>query len=221
MNDNALFALPPFSARVYGIAAIAAPLLLLASTVAYVVEGEGINDGVLGGVIGVWSSFTLAVAFVGLLRLLEPRAPRAAPILTVLAVTGFSAGVAFNIEAIYRAIIGPQLDETMDAAVEETDPMALLGFLPWGWFVPLSLVLVGVFLWRTRTVSWWSGALLIVGGVLFVTARPARIDVIAMIGDGVLVLAMAPIGWAMLTGVRGARGARTAPAAAPVEAAPR
>lgn len=203
MNDTTLGTLTPFSARVYGITAIAAPLLMLASTVAYTVEGEGINHGVLGGTIGVWSSFAMAIAFVGILRLLEPRAPLAAPILTVLTVTAFSAGVAFNVQAMYLASFGLDfLAEASEGSVEGTAAIGMLAFLPWGLFAPLSLVLTGIFLWRTRTVSWWSGALLIVGGVLFVTARPARIEVIAMIGDGALILALVPIGWAMLTGAR-------------------
>lgn len=203
MNDTTLGTLSPFSARVFGIAAIAAPLLLLASTVAFATDGEGINDGVLGGTIGVWSAFAMAVALVGVLRLLEPRAPRAAPILTALAVTAFSAGVAFNVQAMYLASFDVDfLAEASEGTVEGSDAIGMLAFLPWGWFVPLSLVLTGVFLWRTRTASWWSGALLIVGGVLFVTARPARIEVVAMLGDAALVLALAPIGWAMLTGAR-------------------
>jgi hypothetical protein len=212
MNDTRLGTLPPVAARVSGIAAIAGPLLLLASTAAYVVDGEGINHGVLGGVIGVWSCFALAVAFMGTLRLLEPRAPRAAPILTAVAVTGFGAGVGFNIEAIYRGIIGSELDDTFTAAVEGPDAVALLGFLPWGWFVPLALVLSGAFLWRTGTVSGWSGALLIASGVLFVTARPARLDIIAMVGDGLLILALVPIGWALLANARTAVTTEVEPA---------
>lgn len=198
MNDNGT--LTPFAARLYGVAVIVAPLLMLGSTIAYVFAGDGINEGVLGGTVGVWSSFAMAVAFVGILRLLEPRAPRAAPILTLLSVTAFCAGVAFNVQAMYLAGFG--VDFLTEAAEGSADGIGILAFLPWGWFAPLSMVLVGAFLWRTRTVSWWSGALLIVGGILFVTARPARIEAIAMVGDSALILAMVPIGWAMLTGAR-------------------
>lgn len=187
----------PAVAHVYGVATILAPVLLLASTVAFVVAGEGINHGVLGGTIGVWSSFALLVAFIGILRALEPAAPRAAAVLTVLAISGLAAGVAFNVDAIVTAAAGPESSGTFNALVE-TQPVAILAFLPWGWFVPLSLVLAGIFLWRTRTVPAWNGVLLIAAGVLFVASRPERITLLAIASDVVLIAAMAPIGWAML-----------------------
>lgn len=199
MIDSTQLTFSPLASRVYGVATILAPLLLMASTLAYIVEGEGINHGVLGGTIGVWSAFAFVIASVGILRQLEVRAPRAAPILTIFALTGFSAGIAFNVDAIFTASTG------MDAALDvvfEAEPMAVLAFLPWGWFAPLSLVLVGSLLWRTRTTAWWTGALMVAGGVLFVASRPERINMLALVADGVLILALVPIGWAMLTGNR-------------------
>jgi hypothetical protein len=191
----------PAAAKVYGVAIMLAPLLMLASTIAYVTVGEGINVGVLGGVIGVWAAFALAIGFVGLLRLLEPSAPRAAAVLTVLALTGFTAGAVFNVNAAFDALVGPELEAAIDAAIDRggADAMLILAFLPWGFFGPITMLATGVLLWRTRTTPRWSAALLAAGGVLFVASRPERIDVLALIADGVLVLALLPIGWAMLT----------------------
>jgi hypothetical protein len=188
-------------ARLYGTAAILAPVLALASTVGYLVEGEGINVGVVGGVIGVWASFVLVIAFVGILRLLEPRAPRAAAVMTVLALTGFTSGVAFNVNAILDAILGPaEVEAAIDAAIaaDATVGLSILAFLPWGLFVPISMVTIGILLWRTRAGSPWSAVLLVLAGILFVASRPERIGWLALIADGVLILAMVPIGWRML-----------------------
>lgn len=193
--------LPSPSARMYAAALIVAPVLLLASTVGYAVAGEGVNHGVLGGVLGVWSVFALLLALLGLLRLLEPAAPRTVAVLTVPVVTGFAGGVAFNVAAIFDATIPAAPDVAFDAVVDAS-PGALLAFLPWGWFAPLSMVLVGVALWRTGVVARWSAASLVAGGVLFVASRPERIDWLAMIGDGVLILALAPIGLALLTAAK-------------------
>jgi len=217
MSPDAQSTLTPFAARIYGTATIAAPLLLLASTLAFVTEGEGINEGVLGGTIGVWSAFAFAVAFVGILRLIEPSAPRAAAALTVLALIGFTAGVAFNVDAIYVALIPELTVERLNDAMTGGDAIAILAFLPWGWFVPLTFVLTGVMLWRTHTVAPWSGILLIIGGILFVASRPERINALALTGDVVRVVALAPIGWAMLTGLRTARPAGIATATATPE----
>ncbi len=191
-------ALSPAAARICGAAAIIAPILLLASTVTYITAGDGINDGVLGGTIGVWSCFALAIAFVGLLRLLEPAAPTAAPVLTIVALTGFAAGVAFNVQAIFTASFGPQIDDFMDT-VEGSDAIAILAFLPWGWFAPVTFAATGILLWRTRGTNHRSAGLLTAAGVLFIASRPARIDPLAVISDVVLILALAPIGWSILT----------------------
>lgn len=200
---NSTTTLNPMAARVYGWAIIVAPLLLLASTAAYLSVGGGINDGVLGGTIGVWSCFAFAIAFVGILRLLEPSAPRIAPILTAVALMAFAGGgVAFNIQALNLGAFG---NDFLETNLDGADAVGIFAFLPWGLFVPLTFVLTGIMLWRTRAVARWSSALFIASGIMFVSARPARIDVLALTADAVIVLALVPIGWAMLTSVRAAK----------------
>lgn len=200
MSDHTL---SPFAARFYGVAVIVAPLLMLASTLAFITAGDGINQGVLGNTMGVWVAFTFATAMVGILRLLEPRAPRAAPILTAFTLAGFCGGVAINMDYLMAELGGPEFDAAINEAID-AQPIAILALLPWGWFAPLSLILVGIFLWRTRTTAWWNGALLIAGGVLFVASRPESIEVLALVADGVLILALVPIGLSMLARGRSA-----------------
>jgi len=187
----------PTARRIGGWAMILGPVLLLASTVAFITDGEGINHGHLGGTIGVWSCLALSLAFIAILRATEPVAPRAAPILTAIAVIGFAAGVGFNIDAIVAADFGR---EAVDAATEET-PYVLLAFIPWGWFAPLTFVATGVLLWRTGGgVPRRSAGLLIAAGVLFLASRPARVEPLAVISDCALILALVPMGWSALTG---------------------
>jgi hypothetical protein len=220
MGNNSPAAMSPLAARIYGVAAILGPLLLLGATTAYILEGEEVNRGVLGGTISVWASFAMIIALVGVLRLLEINRPRAAPILTIFALTGFAAGIAFSMDAIFAAIVGPDLDAALDAAIDDgSGTILILAYLPWGWFAPLSLILIGIFLWRSRTTPWWTGALMIAGGVLFVVGQMERIGVIALIGDAVLLLAFAPIGWMLFRRARRpeiADGAGVATPRAPV-----
>lgn len=190
----------PYAKRVFGIALILGPVLLLASTIAYVTAGDGINQGVAGGTIGVWSCFVLAIAFAGVSRILEGANRRGAMWLLVVALIGFTAGVGFNIEAIYSATYPETAEELVGG-------FAIFAFLPWGWFAPITFGMTGVLLARSGLVTWRTGALFIAAGILFVTARPARIDVVAVIGDVILILAMAPIGWALLSGTAITRGA--------------
>jgi hypothetical protein len=197
--------------RAYGAAAIAGPLLLLASTIAFITAGDGINDGVFGGTLSVWAAIALGIALVGILRRLEPLAPRAAGILTLTAIAGVAGGTAFSVGAIYLPVYDLGPDAPFDA-VEGADAIAAFAFLPWGWLIPFTLTLTGLLCWRTGALPRRQAALMIAGGVLFVAGRPARIEPVAVVTDLVLVAALAPIGWAML------RPAATLPqpAAAPV-----
>lgn len=184
----------PTTVRITGIAAILAPLLLLASSLAYITDGNGINDGHVGGTIGVWSCFAFLLAFIGIHRVLEPEAPRAAPLMLVVATIGAAAGVGFNIDGIMAAEFGRDAVDDLT----ESSAFALLAYLPWGLFFPIGLIGTGVLMWRTNTFSRISAGLTVCGGVLFVTSRPARIDAAAVLGDCALILALVPIGWALL-----------------------
>jgi len=187
------------SPRAYGLAAVAAPVLLLVSDVAYISAGGGINDGVLGGTIGVWSCFVFAFAFVGISRTLESAAPRAATVLLALAMPAWIAGAGFNVQAIHLGYFGEDFINTVS---DGSDLVGLLAFLPWGWFAPLTFVVAGVLVWRTRSFPSWSGGLLVLGGLLFISARPAGLDPLVMVADVTLVLALVPIGVALQAGAR-------------------
>ncbi len=192
--------------RFFALAVVAAPVLLLLADVAYITTGNGINNGVLGGTIGVWSCFVLVWAFIGLAHTLRHDAPRGALALLILAVPAtVGGGVAFNVEALHRDHFGNSI---LEAALVSGDPDALIGlfsFLPWGWMAPASFVLLGVLVWRSTVFPRWAGALTALGGLLFVVARPQDIDALAIVCDVVLVAGLAPLGLAMLSGRRDER----------------
>ena len=202
MSTLSLGSLTPFAARFTAVLAILGPLLLLASTVAFVTVGNGINNGVLGGTINVWSCIVFIPAFAGIYRLLEPARPRLAAWLTLVAAAAFVGGTGFGHGAIYEDALG---SEALLAVDEH--PISLLALLPWGWMGPVTFALAGAFLWRAGVVPWWNGALLILGGVLFVTGRPARIDAIAIITDVVLLVALTAIAVRLFAAARAARPA--------------
>lgn len=182
----------------YGGAATLAPVLLLASTLAFIAE-DGINDGVLGGTIGVWSTFAFVIAFSGVYRMIEPRLPRVGPIFMALTLIGFTAGTAFNIQAMYNGAYGTDLlADLTEGRLPDEPTVGVFAFLPWGLLAPMSMVATGILLWVSQVVPKWSAALLCLGGVLFVASRPERIEVVAIVADVVLVVAMVPIGWTLL-----------------------
>jgi len=187
--------------RLLALAAVAGPVVFLLSDVAYVTAGQGINRGVLGGTLGVWSCFLLGWAFLGIARALETVAPRGALTLLVLAVPMVAGGTAFNVNAIHWDHFGNDLTGSSDGDAA----IAILAFLPWGWFAPASFVVAGVFVWRTAVAPRWAGVVTALTGVLFISARPAQIDALAVVCDVTMVLGMVPIGLALMRRASDAR----------------
>lgn len=189
MTAPTLGSLTPFAARFAAVLAILGSSLFLLSTIAFVTVGNGINNGVVGGVITVWACLTLIPAFAGIYRLLEPDRPRLAAWLTLVASAAFIGGTGFGAGAIIEEALGSDANLMID----QEHPFSLLALLPWGWMAPITFVAAGIALWRAGVVPRWNGLLLILGGILFVTGRPARIDAIAILTDVVLLVALSAI----------------------------
>lgn len=197
-------AAPPAAVPVfYRAAMLAGPVLLGGSTIAFLTLGAGINHGVVGGVLTVWSVLALVIAFIGCARMLEPRMPRGSRFVTFGAAALGVGGAGFGIDAIYADVL--LTDHGIDAsAAVDAHPFSMLAFIPWGWFMPITCIVAGALLWRAQLLPWWHGLAFILGGVLFVTGRPARIDAVAIATDLVLIAAF----W--LLAVRMHRGATPA-----------
>ena len=168
-------------------AAILAPVLLLVSTIGYLTEGGGMNDGELGGIVQVWGMIAYGIALAGFVRLLEDRTPAGALALGIVAVVGVAAGVAYGIDSVQVAVFGTE------PVQETTSPAATLVFQLPGIFFPLSIVLLGVLLARTGTVPALLGGALVVGGVLFPASRIPDVEALAVTSDVIVLLALAAI----------------------------
>ena len=180
--------------RLSGAATVAAPVLLLLSTISYITAGDGMNAGEAGGAIQVWAMIAFALATVSLSRLLERPAPRAAAALTAIGLIGAAGGVGYGIDSIQAAIFHTGSIQETDSAV---GPLALQ--LP-GVLFPLSLIGLGVMLARTGVVARWSGWMLVAGALLFPLARIPDVEALAIVGDAMLLIALVPLGWQMIRG---------------------
>jgi hypothetical protein len=180
--------------RLTGAATVAAPVLLLGSTISYVSAGKGMNDGEAGGTIQVWAMIAFALVTVSLARLLERAAPRAAATLSVVGLIGAAGGVGYGIDSIQAAIFDTGSIQETDSAVA---PLALQ--LP-GVLFPLSLIGLGVMLARTGTVAPWSGWTLAAGALLFPLSRIPDVEALAVAADALLVIALVPLGLQMIRG---------------------
>jgi hypothetical protein len=179
--------------RVTGFAAVLAPLVMLASTISHVAQGDGLNDGEAGGIIQVWAFIALGIAIVGLARLLEPSTARGALLVVVLGIGGVAAGAGYGIDSIAADV--HSVDSLQDVDSSPAAPLALQ--LP-GLMNTLSLVVLGVLLARHRTAPPVAAYAVVAGAVVFLVARIPDIEALALVGDAILVLGLGGVGLSVL-----------------------
>jgi len=179
--------------RLFGAATIAAPVLLIASTTAYT-AGDGLGEDQVGGVIQVYAMVAFMLTVVGLTQMLENLSPRVAALLTLVGVLGVAGGVGYGINSIYADIGTIDLNDDVAGAA---GPLALQ--LP-GILFPLTFVGLGVALLRTHVQPRWCAVALVVAGVLFPLSRIPSVEILALAADTVFLVALLPLGSAMLRG---------------------
>lgn len=188
--------------RTTGLAVIVAPLLLLASTLAYVANGQGLSEGEAAGAIQIWAFIAFGVAVVGLARAVEAHAPRAGAVLSVLGIVGAAGGVAYGMDSIQVAVLDGSI------AQSSVTPFALR--LP-GLAFPLSFAALGVLLARHHLVPVTAGYGLAIGAVLFPVSRIPDVAALAIAADVLVVVSMAAIGLHLLASRRSAAVAGRSP----------
>ena len=149
------------------------------------------NNGELGGTLQLWAMIGFALAAVALTRGFADVAPRPSTVLLAIGLAGAAGGVAYGIDSIQAAVYDNASIQDSGRAVA---PLALQ--IP-GLLFPVGLLGTGVMLFRTGAAPAWAAALLVVGGLLFPLSRIPGISGLALVGDGLLVVALGAIGLAM------------------------
>ncbi|MFI6263232.1 hypothetical protein [Micromonospora sp. NPDC051006] len=154
--------------------------------------------GATGGTILVLAMVVWTYGLIGLLDAIRPRAPRYAAVALPVFLYGAMGGAAFGFQGVFEDIFEQSTDTSLTALAEHPFAANLLLWLP-GPVMPLSLLVLGVVLARTRLVPLWTAALLCAGAVAFPLSRIPRIDVIAYLADALLVVAFVAIVWRPIT----------------------
>lgn len=190
--------------RLFAGAMILGPVLLLASSVAFV-AGGGLNEDELGGALLVYAFVALTVVAIGIARAVERALPRASAALLAFAVLGCGAGVGFGIDSIHAGLPGGTGLEDADSAAA-----TLALFVP-GAIFPLSFAALGVALWRARVSPRASGPLLVAASLLFPIANIPDSEAIAVTANALFVVALWPLGitWLRQPRIIVGRGARS------------
>ena len=186
---------PPAATRpapadlVVAVATIVGPLLLLASSVAWLADA-----GELQAILLMWAMIGLGLSIVGFSQRLRAAQPWAAAIVLGIGIIGTAAGAGYAVEA---AIVDHFGIERMN----DQDTLATLFVLQIpGILFPLSLVAAAVASWRARLLTPIHAGLIAVGALMFPASRIPEIAGLAVTADAVLCLGLVTLGVALLTG---------------------
>lgn len=164
-------------------ALVLAPLLLLASSIAYIIAGE-FGEESAGGLLQVLSMAMFVLALMALVARIEGTAPRAAGAFLLLGCLGCAGGVSYGIDAIVIANGGPDLNELTGAAtiVKVIGPI-----------FPLVFIGIGLTIWRTGLVPVAGAVAIVVGAVMFPVSRIGGIAPLAIAADSLLLIGLAVV----------------------------
>ncbi|MGN6618959.1 MAG: hypothetical protein ACTHJ5_17420 [Ilyomonas sp.] len=122
-----------------------------------------------------------------LFRLLQNKMPRYAVCGLWIAVYGCVSGICFAFLGYLTTIFKISHQEYLQKLADYPLTSQLLLFAA-GPLFPLSIVLLGINLIRSKTVEIWTGVLLIAGAILFLAGRITRTELYAHLADGLLII---------------------------------
>ena len=175
------------------LAMVIGPILVFASTVAWVADQEGAR-----AVLQIWGLIGLGIVLAGLAHRLRLTAPFGAAALLVLGLAGTSVGVAYGLEIAMVDYFG------VERLNEQEVMTAHLGLQLPGLMFPLSLLVTAVLGQRHGLFGMPAAVLLGVAAVAFPASRVPAEAGIALVADGLLLAALVPVGLASLRATRGA-----------------
>lgn len=179
----------------FGVSLIVGPLLFALSSFFWVDDGQ---YGITGSSLLIFGSIGWIAGFVGIFRLLRDKTPRYAALGLLLAIYGaVCGGLAFAFQGFFMELYGVSHEVALQALGAHPF-VANAIFWIGGPAFPLSLLILGIVLARTKTVPLWVGALLSLGGALFPVARIPRIDIVAHAVDVLMLIPAWYIGFGIL-----------------------
>lgn len=175
--------------RFWAISLVLGQLLLSLTSFFWKSNGRySVNSGTFMEIAMVFWAF----GFIGLFEIIKGKAPIYARLGLLYAIYGVFGGVAFAFEGVFSEIFN--VSDKIGVEAHQFYPIQMNILLFWsGPAFPLSLLILGVIYIRLKSFSWWVGALLAVGAVVFPLSRIMRIEWIAHISDLLLLIPVSVI----------------------------
>ncbi len=181
----------------WGLSLILAPSLFAASTFFWIHTNGRTEYGAIGGTIIAVATVFWIPAFIGLFALLKERMPRYATWGLLVAIYGCIGGAAFGLEGLFAEAFSIPHELRREAWARFPTTFNLTFFWP-GPLFPLSLLVLGAMLIRTRSMPRWAGILICLAAIAFPVSRIPRIDLVAHAADVLLLVPLAYTGFGFL-----------------------
>ncbi len=181
--------------KMYGLSLILGPLLQGISSFFWI-NGE---YGVTGGTILVLSIVFWIPALVCLFGLVKDKMPNYAAWGLLIAIFGFIGGCNFAFVGVMSQIFNISHKTYIEGFAKYPVSSNLLLFQA-GPLAPLSLIVLGIVLLRTKSVDKLIAILIILGGLAFPLGRISRTQWVAHITDALLLIPLSILGLRILSG---------------------
>jgi len=172
---------------------IIAPLFFAASTFFWT-SGE---YSVTSAVFIILSMFFWIPALTLLFTLLKNKMPQYSVWALWIAVYGCISGCCFAFLGYFASIFNISHEQYLHTLSNDPISSQILLFAA-GPLFPLSILLLGINLVRTRTVHMWIGLMLCFAAIAFPLSRIPRIEMVAHIADVLLLIPTAYLGFSLL-----------------------
>jgi hypothetical protein len=180
-----------FLRTMQGICLVLGTALFAASTFFWLPTGTyGATSGALLSVgLALWT-----FGLIGVVDDLRRRLPIISSLVLLTLILGAFGGAAFGVRGLYDELFGFTREASIQAVT--TFPLAADVIFYWpGPLFPLSLLMIGIALVRTRIVPLWTAALICAVGIAFPFSRIPRIGWVAHIVDAAIVVAFCTIAY--------------------------
>lgn len=162
-----------------------APELLFLSSLLYIFFGQGMNNGLSGGLVQCLAMFLFIFPVLTLTSIMSAQMPRLSVLFRFLLVLGCLMGFTFGIDSILNATQPNsfsllEMDKTISAMLWILGPI---------W--PLCLGILGIIFWIKRILPTLPSVLLALGGFSFPLGRIPDIAIIYVFTDLFLIISFA------------------------------
>ncbi|MGC4036236.1 MAG: hypothetical protein QM764_09755 [Chitinophagaceae bacterium] len=173
----------------YGVSLLLAPFFQFISGFFWV----GKEYGVTGGTLLFLSVLFWIPALIVLFDLVKEKYPNYAAWGLLIAIIGFISGANFAMVGVMSEIFNIDHDSYLRGFSNYKLSADILLFQS-GPLAPVSLLVLGVVLWRTRSVAPLIASLIIVGAILFPLSRILRVEWVTHVCDIFLLIPLSVLG---------------------------